>query len=90
MVECSRGNISLGKTLCEHKEMCSLFILIFVLFRRCVFVKIFADSGFLKGEEKRVWNVLKRMVFLKVIEIWLFFNRVFVLSEMGWYPQNPL
>ena len=63
----------------------------FVLFFGAVFsLKFLQIRVFLKVEEKRVWNVLKRMVFLKVTEIWLFFNRVFVLSEMGWYPQNPL
>jgi len=46
-MECSRGKISLGKTLCEHREKCACVLLIFLNFlNRCVLGVFIAEIGF--------------------------------------------
>lgn len=91
VMEWSRGNVSLEKRLCEYREKCSLFFLIFLYcFQRCVSVKIFAEIGFCWKREKVLLGGERFAVVLKRTQICLFFNRVFVLSELSWCPHNPL
>ena len=59
-------------------------------FQRCISVKIFAEIGFCWEREKVLLGRERFAVVLKRTEICLFFNRVFVLSDLSWYQHNPL
>ena len=64
VMEWSRGNVSLEKRLCEYREKCSLFILIFCIVFSAVFLlKYLQRSGFVGRERKYCWGERDLLLF---------------------------